>query len=356
MNVYMINNGNEACCYVRILLPAYNNGFRTDKTSLLSDSSNKLKAIQKDLASSDVVVFHRPESQESLTLIELLKENGKKIVIDNDDTFKIKDNHPLAEWTSHAHQVDIEKRDSFFDKCARKADLMTTTTETLKKEYEEINDNVIILPNCVDPMDWEKPLRNETDKIRIGIVGSVTYSYDYNHVKDVLKKLSDREDVQLVIFGLGDKKHRKENPVVAEHFKKEYDFWDKLDIEQIPWCPVHEYPEKLNEARLDMMIIPRRENYFNKCKSNIKFLEASMCEVPCICQSFEDAPYEELTHGENGLLVKDNADWMKQIDYLINNPDKRRIMGAKAKDYVLDNYDINNKAHLWEEAYKKLCS
>ena len=44
------------------------------------------------------------------------------------------------------------------------------------------------------------------------------------------------------------------------------------------------------------MLIPRGENYFNRCKSNIKFLEASMCEIPVIAQSFttNDSPYDEL--------------------------------------------------------------
>jgi len=47
--------------------------------------------------------------------------------------------------------------------------------------------------------------------------------------------------------------------------------------------------------KLDMIIIPRSDSMFNRCKSNLKFLENSMLEIPSVCQSFStgDSPYEE---------------------------------------------------------------
>jgi glycosyltransferase involved in cell wall biosynthesis len=350
----MFNSANVGCCYVRILLPAFANGYLTDRTSVRAKRCRDEKMLSTFLNSADVVVFHRPENEQYLNLIKQLKDNGKKIVIDNDDTFKISDNHPLATWTCDAMKVELENRDRYFDTIAKEADLMTTTNNVLKEEYKKINDNVVVLPNCVDPMDWEEPLRNDGKKVRIGVVGSVSYSYDYSHIREELKELSNRPDVQLVMFGLGDKEHRKKNPEVTKHFENEYLFWDSLNIEQIPWCHIADYPSYLNNARLDFMLIPRRDNYFNRCKSNIKFLEAGMCEIPVIAQSYNGAPYEEIVHGDTGLLVKDNKDWMKQIESLIDYPDRRRFMGVKAKDYILENYNIENKAHLWDEAYKKI--
>lgn len=348
--IYMMNSGNMGCCYPRILLPAYENGFLTDRKSVADKSKPDVSQIRADIQDADLVVFHRPESQEIIDFIKMLKRDGKKIVIDNDDTFKIDDNHPLAEWTSYAHKVELQNRDKYFDEAAKLADLLTTTTPTLAKEYKQICDNVAVLPNCVDPMDWDEPLRSE-GKVRIGIVGSVTYAYDYAHIRDVIVELSEREDVELVMFGLGDLEHRKKNPEVTKHFESEYDFWDSLDMEQIPWCPIEEYPTKLNEARLDIMLIPRRENYFNKCKSNIKFLEAAMCEVPVIAQSFPNSPYEEL-NPNIGILVKDN--WREKIDELIENKALRRQIGKNAREYVLEHYNIEDNAYKWAKEYNKL--
>lgn len=358
MKVYAINNGYDGCCYPRIMLPVYHNGFLADKQTINGERESA-KQAQANLRDSDVVLMHRPESKESQVLFDLLKADGKKVVVDNDDTFKIEDNHPLATWRSDAMKVELQSRDESFDRMAKEADLLTTSTEFLAKEYRELNDNVLVLPNCIDPMDWDEPLRGE-GKVRIGVVGSTAYAYDYAHIKEVLQELSDREDVQLVMFGFGDTKHRENNPQITEHFKKEYDFWDSLDIEQVPWCKVSDYPSKLNEARLDIMLIPRRENYFNKCKSNIKFLEAGMCEIPVIAQSFEDAPYEEIRKEailgkEIGVLVNENDKWMEEIDRLVENKELRREIGKNAREYVLKNYNIEDHAHKWNDAYQKIC-
>ena len=352
MNVYMVSNGYTGCCYVRLLLPAFHNGFNSDRPSVDAPLDDTAK-VRADMMNADVVVFHRPEDRRYHDLAEMLKRDGKKVVMDNDDTF-ILDYHPLAQFTPDAVEVNIKKRGEAIIDFLKIADLVTTSTETLAKEYRKHNDNVVVLPNCVDPLDWDEPLKNDSKKVRIGIVGSAALEYDYEGIKDVLKDLNKRKDVQLVMFGLGDKEHRKNNPKIEKAFQDDYDFWDSLDIDHFQWCPMGDYPKKLNEAKLDMMLIPRKDNYFNRCKSNVKFLEASMCEIPVIAQSFDNGPYEEIKHGENGLKVRDNSDWMKQIEYLINNPDKRRIMGVKAKDYVLDNYNIEDKAELWESAYNKL--
>lgn len=103
-----------------------------------------------------------------------------------------------------------------------------------------------------------------------------------------------------------------------------------------------------------MMIIPRRENHFNKAKSNIKFLEAAMCEVPVIAQSFKDAPYENDIDGDNGILIKDDKDWENAIMSLVDDKEKRRAMGKRAKEYVIKNYNIHDHADEWVNAYKTL--
>ena len=342
MNVLMVQNSYKGCGYVRMKLPAYHNGYD------IVDTKNDFK---EKAMNADVIVFHRPEDPTYYDIAKILKEAGKKIVMDNDDTF-ILSWHPLCQFTPEAVKVDLEKRKNSIRKFIKLSDLVTTTTETLAKEYRKDNDNVVILPNCVDPFDWEEPLRNESDKVRIGLVGSTSMEYDYLEIKGVLRELSARDDVQLCMFGLGDAKHRKDNPKVEEAFKEDHKFWDSLDIDHKPWCEVADYPTELNDFRLDFMLIPRKDNYFNRCKSNLKFLEASMCEVPVIAQSFDNAPYEEI--GNMGILIKDNKDWEKEVNRLIDDKKLRRDMGKRAKQYVLDNYNIENNYTKWADVYKKL--
>ena len=79
-----------------------------------------------------------------------------KVVIDLDDDWELPYNHPL-----YPYYEPQKKRltNNLFN-----ADLVTCTTEFLKKEYEKINKNVVVLPNCVDPFYWPRTiLKNETD-------------------------------------------------------------------------------------------------------------------------------------------------------------------------------------------------
>lgn len=353
-NVFTINSGYDGCNYVRIYLPTIHNGFKTDKPSRSEDRVS-IQNIKQELLNADVVVFHRAEEQEYHNLARMLKLAGKKIVMDNDDTFKLEDSHPLTQFNPDGTAQDnLQRRSDNIDEFMRMCDLVTTTTKTLAEEYKKQNANVAILPNYVDPDDWDEPLRNEGSKVRIGLVGSAAMEYDYLHLKDIIRELSERDDVEIVMFGLGDKKHRKKNPNVTKVFHDEYKFWDSIKMEHFPWVKNYLYQETLNEMRLDIMLIPRKDNYFNRCKSNVKFLEAAMCEIPVIAQSFEDGPYEEIINGETGVLIKDNNDWRDAIEMLIKDKDLRRKIGKNAREYVLKNYDIKDHYQEWSEAYNKL--
>ena len=353
MNVLMITSGYEGCNYVRMYLPGSANGFRMDKPNRFQERTSP-QQVQEDLKWAEVVVFHRAEEQTYHNLAKLLKKDGKKVIMDNDDTFKIEELHPLMNFDPEGtFQTNLKRRFDNLNEFLTMSDMVTASTEILAEEYRAFNKNVVVLPNCVDPDHWDEPLRNDTDKVRIGMVGSVAMEYDYLHLKDIIKGLGERDDVELVMFGLGNMKHRQDNPRVTEVFKEEYEFWDTVNMEHFPWVKNHLYPETLNEMRLDMMLIPRRDNYFNRCKSNLKFLEAAMCEIPVIAQSFKNGPYEEITD-DTGILIKDNKDWAKEIETMIKDKELRRLIGSNAKKYVLKNYDIKDHAHKWVDAYKSL--
>jgi len=79
-----------------------------------------------------------------------------------------------------------------------------------------------------------------------------------------------------------------------------------------------------------------------------------MCEIPVIVQSFKNSPYEEITDGVDGILIHDNKDWMDKIELLIKDKELRLRIGKNAHKYVLDNYNIENNAYKWANAYKSL--
>ena len=344
MKVFYINNSYTGCAYVRTMMPALHNGWKTDIKNIY-DNKPQRQGIQHDVAMSDVVVFHRPDDQERLQMAVKLKKAGKKIVYENDDTYNVDDGMTMGKF--------FKKSAGMLDRFIRYADLVTTTTDFLADEYRKLNPNVVVLPNCVDPDDWDKPLRNKGNKVRIGIIGSVANNGDSEHIKDLLKELGNRDDVQLVMFGLQPKKSK----LIKKLYRKEYEYWSKINIEWHPVVPIYDYQDKLNSLKLDIALIPRKDNYFNRCKSNIKFLECGMLEIPVVAQSFPDglSPYDKDLKDESlGLLATTENEFRNQLEKLIKDKSLRRQIGKNAKKYVLKNYNIKNNYKKWLYAYNQI--
>lgn len=350
MKVYFISSGLQGCYTVRCLLPLNALGANGDQTSIRLDEKtpeNKAKAAQD----AEIVVFHRPEDDKKLKLARMLKSMGKKIVFDNDDTYKDDRGFKFNEYMDkqrleHGLKTLNENIDAFI----AEADLVTCSTEFLAIEYRKLSDNVVVLPNCIDPFYFDEPKRNETDVVRIGIVGSIAVTSDLDLCIPIIKHFEPRKDVQMVLFSMPIKEQAE---MTRRLYHDEYLFLDSCtNLEWQPFVMMEDYYETLNDLKLDIMIIPRSENYFNQCKSNLKFLEASMFEIPVIAQGFSDgtSPYEtDPEDAKHMIIVKDN--WIEEIEKLIKDKDKRIEMGKKAHEYVEEKYDIEKNIYKWKEAY-----
>ena len=353
--VYYVSSGNFGCYVVRCLLPLVANGWDGDHTSIKAfqqTPENKSRAAQ----ASDIVVFHRPDDPKKLELARLLKKEGKKIVMDNDDTHKDMGGIILNEYFNKERvKKGLESINKIMDAFAIEADLITCSTEFLAEEFRKLNPNVVVLPNYIDPFYFDEPLRNETDVVRIGVTGSIGMSNDLEVLNPIFKHYENDPRVRLVFFSLP--ANPKDNPFIANAYVNEYNFLDSTDVEWHATVNRDKYYDKLNSLKLDMMIIPRTDSYFNRCKSNLKFIESSMFEIPIIAQGFEDgkSPYQvNPEDSEHMVIVTDNSQWIPEMEKLIENKELRREMGRKAKEYVVQNYNIEDHAHKWEETYDTL--
>lgn len=354
MKVFFTNTSLEGCFNVRCLFPLQENGWDGDRT-MMGLERIKPEAKAKALMDADVVVFHRPEKEDVLTVARKLKEVGKKIVFDNDDTYKDYNGFKFNDFmTEEKAKKGLDVLNKNIDTFMKEADLITCSTEFLKREYEQINPNVVILPNTVDPFYYPEPLKNDTDVVRIGITGSVGITADVNVLKPILEKYENDPRVRLVLLSLPPEGN---NEIYKKLYVEEYAFWNKINIEWHSFVTSDVYYDYINKLKLDMVIIPRSDSYFNRCKSNLKFLENSMLEIPTIAQSFPtgDSPYElNPEDAKHLLLATDTESWIAQIETLINNKELRTEMGKKAREYVEENYSIEKLGHLWKDAYSKL--
>lgn len=228
-------------------------------------------------------------------------------------------------------------------------DFVTVTTDELKKYYHEKfevpNENIIVINNYL-PRWWigeaynldriEKRFdENSKNKHRIGIASSTThfdvngkngYIDDFTHIIDFIKSTIDK--YQWVFIGGLPHALQKEAQLGKIEVHRGFDLLN--------------YPRELAGKNIDIVVAPLLDNIFNRCKSNIKFLEMSALGIPCVCQNL--VPYQKYTD----LLFDDANDLQNQFDKILKNK-KTYLKIVKYNRNIIDYGDHNSPNGWWLE-------
>jgi glycosyltransferase involved in cell wall biosynthesis len=223
------------------------------------------------------------------------------------------------------------------------ADMVTTTTKYLANKLKKYNNNVVVLPNYIDIDEWNLPLiYNDTGTIRIGWVGSITHVDDVKMIVEPIKSIcKEFKNVQLVTMG---------DPRVGALFKG-------LPVESQNGVPYDAYPAKLRSLRLDIGLAPLQDNVFNRCKSNIKWLEYSLVGVPGV---YSPIVYtDEVNHsvhfdGIYGQVAENEEQWYRCIKNYIICENLRKDIASRARGCVISGYTLKTNIKRWVKAYKSL--
>lgn len=347
MKILFANGQYPFCYYYRGFLPAVYSNNLAVKDFVAKNGKYSSEKIIEQAKEADVIVFQRPTDENIVELASLLKKQGKKVIFENDDTYS---GIPL-ERLDNQKQVELAKKMAKnLENVLRIADGAIASTEILANEYRKVNPNTVVLKNCIDPLDEFICKKNTTGKFRVGFIGSVTSNDDYIHIKEQIRKLDERGDITLVVMGV-----KRADGSYLPTMQEDADFWGSLkNVEWHTYVHVTEYMMALSRLALDLAIIPRKNHYFNWCKSNLKFLEMSLLKIPVLAQGFEFSPYNE--DKDYLTLVEDDSTWYDMVIQIKDNHEKYVSLAQKAHDYVLENYNIKLYAQEWVRQIEKLCS
>jgi len=353
MNILFLNGAYPFCYYYRGFLPGVYSGQMVVNDFIKLNGQSTAEEVTRLAQKADVVVMQRPNDRKRLELVRALKKAGKKVIFENDDTYLVGKGIMLDRLNNDSQRAKAVEISTYTNQILAMCDGAIASTPILAKEYSEINPNVAVLKNCIDPLDEYPTKKNTTGKFRVGFVGSVTTNDDYLHIKDQIKALDERGDVTIVVMGI-----KYQDGSRIDFMEGDYKFWNSLqNVEWKPYVPINGYMMTLADLALDVAIIPREDNYFNRCKSNLKFLEMSLLRIPVIAQGFPDgtSPYQGVDE-EYMTVVVDNLTWLDKILDVKLNHDKYLSLANKAHDYVLEHYNIETYASQWVETIKKLCN
>ena len=83
----------------------------------------------------------------------------------------------------------------------------------------------------------------------------------------------------------------------------------------------------------------------------LSILEANECGVPTITFDFGESTREEVLDGKTGFIAKDNKDYIKKLETLMDDNKLLEEMSKNCKKYN-DNFKIENIIKDWEKIFK----
>lgn len=314
---------------------------------------------EKALRENDIVVFTRVYQQDPFKFLYKAKARGKKIV------YEIDDNVWAIPPVNPAQPIFNQKVvQAMVEGLLEEADLVTTTTEHLKKILSKFNKNVAVCPNAINFNHFRERSKSN-ERLRIGWSGSITHYDDLLLILDVIIDLQKKYDFDFVVQGICSHPllsefytygfFRKENwfPQLNEFFDKGLKVAEKFkqikNFHHIPFYVPELYPKILRELDLDIGLCPLVDNEFNRAKSCIKFYE--YCGVGTTTIASNVLPYKEEV---NYLANNTYKDWYKKLEKLIIDEKFRENLLNEQRKFVSQNRDIKVVGDLYEKAYQSL--
>lgn len=288
----------------------------------------------EEINNADIIVTHNIVYKEGLSSILAQRElsgNKKKFIVDVDDALFVNPDNP------HKRSWEVLDASFVISQTIKNADLVTCSTENLKKKLLELNKNVVVLPNYYDP-DWfnVQNVVNKTKYIRIGWSGSITHIRDIKLVVPVIDRIMTEYPLtKFIICG-------------EPRFKDLLKHKDRIEV--YPSVPILQYPNRLASMSLDIGIAPLMDDEFNSYKSIIKAMEYALLKIPSVVSNtiYKDFLYV--------LKAGNEKEWYNNLKMLIEDKILRKDIGEKSFEYTVKNYNMKNNVDQWIKAYENTLS
>ncbi|MBX5453512.1 MAG: methyltransferase domain-containing protein [Acidobacteriia bacterium] len=221
----------------------------------------------------------------------------------------------ITEFDDHPDYIPVLQRQDMYNFKAVHA--VQTTTEGLADVLRQANPEVGVFPNAVQALP---DIRNfaHPDKFTL-----------------LFAALNRENDWAPYIDGLN---------VLAQEFREKLQFaivhdrglFDALQTPYKNFLPLLEYNQYLDLlSRCEICFIPLRDNPFNRCKSDLKFLEASAHRVVSVASPTVYSA--SLRDGETGFLFRSSEELITVIRRIVANPDLGPRVGNAARQWVAQN-------------------
>ena len=259
---------------------------------------------------------------------------GKRaIVYDTDDDFFSADRAGGSD--------DMLERD-LVERIMALADLVTTATPVLAERMaSHTRAPIRVIRNALDP-NWYAAGRRDgradaPGSPRVVYHGASVRLRDYEIARPAVDAVArDLPSMRRVWIG-GEARHLAQ---VVDEVR--------------PWVRgLQAFAASLVAAGPDIGLAPLLDTPYNRARSELHWLEYALAGAPTIVSGMAGPnPYDVVRDGVDGLVAYSTADWERQLRSLASSEDLRSTIAARARERVLAEYAVADRALEWADAYR----
>ena len=331
----------DRCAVHVVYLTPIESNFAWDKLCIgFGENSDMIQnSLEAAFRFYDVIIFQKIQNKEGLALIREYKKRFPwvYIVAELDDAIgdvppsnihyeKFKDHHTWSSQhifmsdaiitsTDYLKQSMINLQAEYFDEL-----------KIVERNYKPIH----VAPNCIDKDSWHPEVKiKKRDNLRIGYVAGSGHDEDLMIAYRAMLPLMEMNKKITFVVRYGG---------MAPYFMKST---HRIDFKRVNWH-ISKYAQELVDLDLDLALAPLRDTTFNRCKSNLRWLEFASLGCPVVASKIE--PFIK-TKGKVWLADNDIKSYTESIEQCINSVKlNKQMISEQLKKDCFENYNIENEA------------
>lgn len=272
-----------------------------------------------DISGADVLFLQRPCLPWNVDLILEAKIMGIKVWLDyDDDLFSVPYSNP-----AYRTYGDPETKHNI-QKCAAEADVISVSTQGLKKVFDQFSRNVKVIPNASDFSIQGRAKIVATEKKVEKIIfwrGTKSHDEDLLQYASAIQRVAEtHEDWRFVFLG--------EPWFGLSHFIPQ------KQMMVLPAITLPKYFGFLENLKPEISIVPLKNSVFNHSKSCIAWQEATFAGAACVVPDWEEWAQP------GAMTYEDSESFFERVHFLITQPIKRAELAEQSLSTIRDRFDL----------------